>query len=290
MFRWQELDAARHASRVNCLEQWITTGRVHLEPLVPGCGFECLLPDAYHLNLRESDRRVRPYAIHASVHFLTHALNREASELKATVGGFGMERADEYRIGLSIGDDDEVAQGIVWPLLGAENEIDDPSPVSMIRDLLKQAGISDIEIWSELTEPEFCEDCGAPLFRTARVRSCMPKCRMTGSRSESFPLADSCDCSLIFCLLFPSIAGAQSESDKLLAQVLAAVSAKPLDGTPFFERKISTLFSRPLESRGTMSFKPPGVLEKLTTAPIRERVSVANDTIRFNPAMHRPRS
>ena len=44
MFRWQELDAARHASRVNCLEQWITSGRSHLEPLVPGCGFECLLP------------------------------------------------------------------------------------------------------------------------------------------------------------------------------------------------------------------------------------------------------
>ena len=168
IFRWQEIDAARHASRVNCLEQWISNGRVHLEPMVPGCGFECLLPDAYHLNLRESDRRVRPYAIQASVHFLTHALNREASELKATVGGFGMERADEYRIGLSIGDDDEVAQGIVWPLLGAENEIDDPSPVSIIRDLLKQAGISDIEIWSDLTEPEFCEDCGAPLFPNSK--------------------------------------------------------------------------------------------------------------------------
>ncbi len=74
-------------------------------------------------------------------------------------------------------------------------------------------------------------------------------------------------------------AAAQTESDKLLAQVLAAVSAKPLDATPFFERKISALFARPLESKGTLSFKPPGVLEKITTSPIRERVSVANDAI-----------
>ena len=84
-------------------------------------------------------------------------------------------------------------------------------------------------------------------------------------------------------ILFGSIASfpaaAQTESDKLLAQVLAAVSSKPMDAMPFFERKISALFSRPLESKGTLSFKPPGVLEKTTTSPIRERVSVANDTI-----------
>lgn len=164
IFRWQAIDSSNHANRVGCLEQWIAHGRAHLEPLLPGCGFECLLPDAYHLNLRESDRRVRPYAIQASVHFLTHAVNRKAGELKATVGGFGVERADEYRIGLSVGDDDEVAQGIVWPLLGAEHEADDPSPVSQIRDLLKQAGVESIEIWSDLSEPEYCDDCGAPLF------------------------------------------------------------------------------------------------------------------------------
>lgn len=164
MFRWQETDSGAHANRVSCLEQWIAHGRGLVEPLLPGCGFECLLPDAYHLNLRESDRRVRPYAIQASVHFLTHALNREPADIHATVAGFGVERADEYRIGLSVDDDDEVAQGIVWPLLGPENETDDPSPVSQIRDLLKQAGVTTIELWSDLTEPEFCEDCGAPLF------------------------------------------------------------------------------------------------------------------------------
>lgn len=164
MFLWQAIDSTAHASRVGCLEHWVANGRSYLETLAPGCGFECLLPDAYHLNLREADRRVRPYAIHASVHFLTHAMNREAKDIQATIGAFGGERCDEYRIGLSIGADDEVAQGIVWPLLGAETEVDEPTPLSQIKDCLHQAGITSISVWPELNEPDYCEDCAAPLF------------------------------------------------------------------------------------------------------------------------------
>jgi len=164
MFRWQELDASDHASRVQCLEQWIAQGRANLEPLLPGCGFECLLPDAYHLNMRESDRRVRPYAIRAAVHFLTHAMSVEPGQLVAAIAPFGAERADEYRIGISLGGSEEVAQGIVWPLLGAESDTDDPSPLETIRETLRESGITELRVWPELTEPEYCEDCGVPLY------------------------------------------------------------------------------------------------------------------------------
>ena len=164
MFRWQLGDSPDHASRVQCLEQWIAQARPTIESLLPGCGFECLLPDAYHINLRESDRRVRPYAIKAGVHFLTHALNIEAEGVKATVAAFGDERIDEYRIGLSVGDSEEVAQGVVWPLLGAESESDEPAPLERIRETLREAGVQEMRTWSELTEPEYCEDCGTPLF------------------------------------------------------------------------------------------------------------------------------
>ena len=164
MFRWQELESREHASRVQCLEQWITQGRPHLEPLLPGCGFECLLPDAYHINLRESDRRVRPYTIKAAVHFLTHAFSVEPSALRASIAAFGDDGLDEYRIGLSVGDRDEIAQGVVWPLLGAEHDEDEPSPLERIRETLREAGVTDVRVWSELVEPEFCEDCGAPLY------------------------------------------------------------------------------------------------------------------------------
>ncbi len=168
MFRWQEIDAKDHASRVTCLEQWVAQGRPTLEPLLAGCGFECLLPDAYHLNLREADRRTRPYAVQAAVHFLTHALKLEASELEASVAPFGTERIDEYRIGLSAGDPEAVAQGIVWPLLGSETEADEPTPLDRIREVLREAGVNEIHVWAELNEPEFCEDCGTPLFPNAR--------------------------------------------------------------------------------------------------------------------------
>ncbi len=164
MFRWQQTDPGEHASRVQCLEQWIAQARPVIEPLLPGCGFECLLPDAYHINLREADRRVRPTAIKAAVHFLTHALDLEPDGIKATVAAFGDDRVDEYRIGLSIGDAEEVAQGIVWPLLGTESEHDDPAPLDRIRETLREAGVTELRSWSELTEPEYCEDCGVPLY------------------------------------------------------------------------------------------------------------------------------
>ncbi|HWS74295.1 MAG TPA: DUF2863 family protein [Quisquiliibacterium sp.] len=164
LFRWQELDAGDHASRVQCLEQWIAQARPNLEPLLAGCGFECLLPDAYHINMRESDRRVRPYAVRAAVHFLTHAMAVEPAQLRAAVAAFGTERVDEFRIGLSVEGSDDVVQGVVWPLLGAESEADEPAPLEVVRDTLREAGVTEIRVWPELNEPEFCEDCGVPLY------------------------------------------------------------------------------------------------------------------------------
>lgn len=165
LFRWQESESGEHASRVACLEQWIAQARPNIEPLLQGCGFECLLPDAYHINLRESDRRVRPNAIRAGVHYLSHALAIEPGEIRAVVAAFGEAQVDEYRIGLSVDPDgDEIAHGIVWPLFGAESEDDDPSPLERIREILRDAGVTEQRLWPDVNEPEYCEDCGAPLF------------------------------------------------------------------------------------------------------------------------------
>ncbi len=165
LFRWQEVEGRDHASRVQCLEQWVAQGRPNLEPLLPGCGFECLLPDAYHINLREADRRVRPYSITAGVHYVTHALGVEPSAVRAVIAGFGAERIDEYRIGLSVdGAGEEIAHGVVWPLLGAEGDDDDPPPLERIREVLREAGVAEVRVWPDFVEPDYCEDCGAPLF------------------------------------------------------------------------------------------------------------------------------
>jgi hypothetical protein len=98
------------------------------------------------------------------VHCLTHALAIQPEVVKATVAPFGDDRIDEYRVGLSVADSEEVAQGVVWPLLGAESETDEPSPLERIRETLREAGVTELRTWSEVTEPEYCEDCGAPLF------------------------------------------------------------------------------------------------------------------------------
>lgn len=163
LFRWQE-DASGHAGRAHSLEQWIAQARPTLARLLPGCVFECLLPDAYYVNCRESDRRVRPFSIRAAVAFLETALTTKARELRAVVAGFGDERVDEYRVAFTLPGDDDVAHGIVWPLYGREDENARPGPVDELVAQLNESGITEVKKLPGLFTPEYCEDCGTPLF------------------------------------------------------------------------------------------------------------------------------
>ncbi len=72
---------------------------------------------------------------------------------------------------------------------------------------------------------------------------------------------------------------ADARAQALLQRVLAAVAAQPLVNAAFVERRSSALFAQPLESRGTLNFKPQGVIEKQTTHPIRETVTIAAETV-----------
>ncbi|HSS27574.1 MAG TPA: DUF2863 family protein [Usitatibacter sp.] len=163
LFRWQE-DASGHAGRTGSLEQWIAQARPTIAKLLPGCVFECLLPDAYYVNCRESDRRVRPFGIRAAVSFLENALKSKAAELRAVVAGFGEERVDEYRIGFTKGDGSEIAHGVVWPLYGREDEAARPGPLDEVVAQLTECGITQVSRLPGTFTPEYCEDCGAPLF------------------------------------------------------------------------------------------------------------------------------
>ncbi len=166
IFRWQE-DASGHAGRAHSLEQWIAQARPTLARLLPGCVFECLLPDAYYVNCRESDRRVRPFGIRAAVAFLENALKVKPAELQAVVAGFGEERVDEYRVAFSLADDSEVAHGVVWPLYGREDETAHPGPIDEVLAQLQESGVSEVKKLPGTFSAEYCEDCGAPLFANA---------------------------------------------------------------------------------------------------------------------------
>ena len=163
LFRWQE-DASGHAGRTGSLEQWIAQARPTIAKLLPGCVFECLLPDAYYVNCRESDRRVRPFGIRAAVSFLENALKVKPAELQAVVAGFGEERVDEYRVAFSLAGDSEVAHGVGWPLYGREDETARPGPIDEVVEQLTESGITDVKRLPGTFTPEYCEDCGAPLF------------------------------------------------------------------------------------------------------------------------------
>ena len=163
LFRWQE-DASGHAGRAGSLEQWIAQARPTFSRLLPGCVYECLLPDAYYVNCRESDRRVRPFGIRAAVAFLENALKVRPTELHAVVAGFGEDRVDEYRIAFAAGEDGDVAHGVVWPLYGREDETARPGPVDDLLAQLGESGVTQVKRLQGTFTPEYCEDCGAPLF------------------------------------------------------------------------------------------------------------------------------
>jgi len=64
----------------------------------------------------------------------------------------------------SIIDETDVAHGVVWPLYGREDENARPGPMEDLMTELAQSGVNDVKKLPGTFEPEYCDDCGAPLF------------------------------------------------------------------------------------------------------------------------------
>jgi len=163
LFRWNEKDG----NKENALKEWIKQGSPNLEPLLTGCAWEPLLPDAYHAGCRNADRLSRPYSLKASVDFLQTTLGLMPADLRAVVGPCYDRRMEEYRVGLGPKDSDETFHGIVWPLLGAEDEATDAA--GEIEAMLREAGVKEVLFLDHHFPMEFCDDCGAPLFPNAEA-------------------------------------------------------------------------------------------------------------------------
>jgi len=201
LFRWQgvtnPLDAT--ATRDQALQQWRDQATPNLAKLLPGCGVELLLPEAYYVACREADKQIRPASIRAAVHFLTHTLNVAPADLRAIIGGFfdpaAQQEIEEYRIGFTLRQSDDVIYGIVWPLYGQENPEEElramasdgtatasevaaamqAAPIEEILALLHEAGVVHIKNHQEPFPMEFCDDCGAPLFADADAELVHPE-------------------------------------------------------------------------------------------------------------------
>ncbi len=186
LFRWQapehQLDFA--AQRAHALEQWRAQASDTVTRLLPGCGVELLLPEAYYVACREADKLIRPVSVRAAVHYLTNTLGVEPSDLRAVVAGFGEEDADgqidEYRVAFTMRQETDVIYGIVWPLYGQEDEdgtpveglvnaslgamSDQKAPLEEIIAHLNDAGVTHVKRHNERFIAEYCDDCGGPLF------------------------------------------------------------------------------------------------------------------------------
>ena len=159
LFRWNEADKS---TRETSLKEWIRQGGSVLEPLLTGCASQLLLADAYHAACRAADSASRPYSLNASVAFLQATLGLAVEGLRAVVGGFHDKRLEEYRIGFGPSDGELIYHGVVWPLLGVEDEATDVA--GEIEAVLRKAGLSEVIVLDQQFPYEFCDDCGAPLY------------------------------------------------------------------------------------------------------------------------------
>lgn len=161
VFRWDEADGNRDES----LQLWRAQGGANLQTVLPGCGYELLLPDAYFAAWRRADREGRPYSLRAAVAYLQAVLDIQPGALRAVAAPFYDRRLEEWRVSFALQRQGEVLHGVVWPLLGAEDETSDTA--GEIEQSLKAAGVGEVVVLQQRFALEYCEDCGAPLFANA---------------------------------------------------------------------------------------------------------------------------
>ncbi|MGH8719916.1 MAG: DUF2863 family protein [Burkholderiales bacterium] len=159
LFRWQEGGASREEAR----SAWRTLAGECVAPIFAGCAYELMLPDAYFAVCRQSEREGRAFSLNASVTLLETGANTNPRELTAVIAPFGENQLDEYRVAFIA--KNALVYGVVWPLLGAENE--DSDGLRKIEALLRERGVGRTIALEELFPLEYCDDCGAPLFANA---------------------------------------------------------------------------------------------------------------------------
>lgn len=160
LYHWQEtgVDPDAKIAAIDTFREQL--GSV-LAPMLTGCRHRVLAPNAFHAALRQADRDLREFSIEAATAFLKLAFELPASQLQATVAAYEEKSIEEIRIGIGrVGNDDAVIEGVVWPLLGD----DDERAQEEIETALRANGITRMTLHTHRFPMEFCDDCGAPMF------------------------------------------------------------------------------------------------------------------------------
>ena len=158
IFQWQD-----NFMRPEDIEaSWKKVSREMFSKIMPQCAREAILPRAYYVACRDADRQLRKFSIQASVSYLASSLSITNESLLVVIGGCYDRHLEEYRISFCDKRSFEVYHGIVWPLLGPEDELSEL--IEIIEAYLKSCGIAEVKSLSQRLPLEFCEECGSPLY------------------------------------------------------------------------------------------------------------------------------
>ncbi|MFO0206937.1 MAG: DUF2863 family protein [Betaproteobacteria bacterium] len=160
LFHWQETGVDPDA-KIGALTAFREQAANALQPLMTGCRFRVLSPNAFHAALRQADRDLREFSLEAASAYLKLAYGLAPSQLQGTIAAFEDKRVEEIRVGIGkAGEDDGVVEGVVWPLLGDEED----KAVEDIEAALRALGITRVVTHAHRFPMEYCDDCGAPMF------------------------------------------------------------------------------------------------------------------------------
>ena len=141
---------------------WQIHGGAVLQTMLPACAIEVLLPNAYFNAWRESDLSGRGWGVRSTVDYLQAILALPAASLRVVIAPFYDHVLEEYRVGFTRVGSNDVLHGVVWPLIGNEDEATEVA--NEIETIVRDAGISEVLLLNERMPLEYCDDCGAPLF------------------------------------------------------------------------------------------------------------------------------
>lgn len=163
LFHWQAPGVDPDAKGV-AIQAFAAQVQQLLAPVMTGCHYHVLAPNAFHAALRQADRDLREFSMQAAVAYLKLTYDISASSLQAIMAIYEEKRGQpnsEVRIGISrFGDDDAVIEGIIWPLLGDDEE----RSLEEVEAALKRLGILRVTSHDHRFPLEYCDDCGAPVF------------------------------------------------------------------------------------------------------------------------------
>ena len=158
VFRWQQVQGPFSEQRQACLDNWRTAATPLFQKLLPACGIELMLPDAFYIANRQADKRIRFAAITAATQWLQTVFDTTPDAFRATIALYQDEALREIRIGFTLLQSHEVIYGCLWPVFPDETEdqqletINDFAQLNTLLDHLQNNGIRHITCLKEVLD------------------------------------------------------------------------------------------------------------------------------------------